>query len=180
MKRFILTGTPGCGKTSILQALEMKGYCVVNEAATDVIAFEQSLGNAEPWKFPNFIDEIITLQKQRQMQTLKASSEIQFFDRSPLCTYALAIYLGFEPSEELLQEIERIEKDEIYQKEVFFIENLGFCNPTEARKISFEESLVFEKIHEETYTKFGYSCIKVPPISLVERIEFILKLFKKI
>ena len=34
MKRYILTGTPGAGKTSIIQALALRGYCVVEEAAT--------------------------------------------------------------------------------------------------------------------------------------------------
>ena len=52
---------------------------------------------------------------------------------------------------------------QIYQKQVFFIENLGFCEPSAARKISFEDSLKFEKVHEETYRSFGYECIKVAP-----------------
>ena len=37
MKRFILTGAPGAGKTSILRALAAGGYAVVPEAATDVM-----------------------------------------------------------------------------------------------------------------------------------------------
>ena len=37
MKRFILTGAPGAGKTSILQALAAGGHAVVPEAATDVM-----------------------------------------------------------------------------------------------------------------------------------------------
>lgn len=168
-------GTPGCGKTSIIRALEIKGYFVVNEAATDVIAHEQMQGNAEPWKHPNFIDIIIKLQRQRQMQVAKVFSELQFFDRSPVCTYALAIYLGFEPTPSLLKEIERIKEDDVYQKQVFFIENLGFCNPTEARKINFEESLIFEKIHSEAYARFGYDCIKIPFASELERVDIILK-----
>ena len=35
MKRYILTGTPGSGKTSILQALKNQGYAVVEEAGAD-------------------------------------------------------------------------------------------------------------------------------------------------
>ena len=33
MKRYILTGTPGAGKTAILRALETEGFDVVEEAA---------------------------------------------------------------------------------------------------------------------------------------------------
>jgi predicted ATPase len=50
----------------------------------------------------------------------------------------------------LASELERVKKEAIYQHRVFFIRNLGFITPTEARRISFEETPRFEKIHEET------------------------------
>lgn len=169
-KRYILTGTPGSGKTSIINALEKKGYFVVEEAATDVIACEQKLGNREPWKNPDFIDKIIILQKQRQLQ---ASADVQFYDRSPICTYALAVYLRFETSFTLLQEIERVRG--LYESQVFFIENLGFCEPNTARTISFEEALKFEKVHLDAYRKFGFECIHIKPASVAARLEVILR-----
>ena len=48
MKRYILTGAPGAGKTAILRQLELDGYGVVEEAATDIIAIEQAQGVADP------------------------------------------------------------------------------------------------------------------------------------
>src|SRR5713101_6019025 len=177
MKRYILTGTPGSGKTSIIQELKRKGYAVVEEAATDVIALEQVNGDPEPWMQPDFIDKIVCLQKQRQIETSTYPCELQFYDRSPVCTYALSRYLGYPPSACLLEEMERIERENIYQRQVFFIENLGFCTPTEARKISFEESLMFEKIHVEVYHSFGYDLIKITPHSLSERVHSITDRF---
>ena len=171
MKRYILTGTPGSGKTSILHELKSKGYSVVEEAATDVIALEQADGSPEPWMQTDFIDKIVRLQKQRQIETLVLPYELQFYDRSPVCTYALSRYLGYPPSACLLEEMERIERLNIYQRQVFFIENLGFCEPTEARKISFAESLLFEEIHVETYISFGYDLIKIPSDSLAKRVQ---------
>ena len=162
MKRYILTGTPGCGKTSIIRSLEVAGYAVVEEAATDIIALRQAQGIAEPWTHPSFIDDITNLQKQRQMRIADVA-EVQFYDRSPLCTYALSVWLGFPISITLADEMERIAKAQIYQKQVFFIENLGFCEPSAARKISFEDSLKFEKVHEETYRSFGYECMRIAP-----------------
>jgi predicted ATPase len=179
IKRYILTGTPGCGKTSLIRALEVKGYFVIEEAATDMIAHEQTRGIEEPWRQEIFIDQIVCLQKQRQITSSRNSEEIQFYDRSPLCTYALGHYLGFKPSSILQDEIDRLEKEKIYQKKVFFIENLGFCKQTEARKISYEESLAFEKIHLEVYEKFGYDCIKIPPASLLERVSILLRCIGK-
>ncbi len=83
--------------------------------------------------------------------------------------------MRYPASPSLLEELERIEREEIYQRRVFFIEHLGFCQPTEARKITFAESLVFEKIHEETYTSLGYGLIKIAPDALSERVHRIIE-----
>jgi predicted ATPase len=175
MKRYVLTGTPGSGKTSIIHELRGKSYSVVEEAATDVIALEHMNGSPEPWRRADFIDKIVGLQKQRQIQASTLPDKIQFYDRSPICTYALSCWLGQSPSAHLLEEMDRIATEHIYQTQVFFIENLGFCEPTAARKISFEESLAFEKLHLETYGTFGYDCLKIAPDSLSERVGNIIR-----
>lgn len=175
MKRYILTGTPGSGKTSILHALKSQGYRVVEEAATDVIAHEQRRGNLEPHLRPDFIDAIVYLQKQRQLEAPMGPDELQWYDRSPVCTLALSRYLGYPPSASLREELERIERERIYQRQVFFIEHLGFCQPSEARRITFEESLVFEHIHEETYLSLGYDLIKIAPKALPQRVHRIMQ-----
>ena len=174
MKRYILTGTPGSGKTSILQALKHQGYAVVEEAATDIIARKRRQGNLEPWRQPGFIDHIVRLQKQRQIMAATEPAALQFYDRSPLCTYALSRWLGYPPPPSLLEELERMEREHIYQRQVFFIDHLGFIEPTEARRISFEEALRFEHIHEETYASFGYDCIHIAPSSPAQRVWSIL------
>jgi predicted ATPase len=45
MRRFIITGAPGAGKTAIIRQLELDGFSVVEEAATDVIAAAQAHGS---------------------------------------------------------------------------------------------------------------------------------------
>jgi predicted ATPase len=174
MHRYILTGTPGSGKTSILVALKNQGHAVVEEAATDIIALEQRRGNLEPWTQPDFIDKVVGLQRRRQITASTDTATLQFYDRSPLCTYALSQYLGYRPSLDLEAELERMEREHIYRKQVFFIDHLGFTTPTEARRISFAEALSFERIHEETYALFGYECIHIVPASIAERVESIL------
>ncbi|MBV9745212.1 MAG: AAA family ATPase, partial [Acidobacteriia bacterium] len=131
MRRFIITGTPGAGKTAIVRQLELEGFSVVEEAATDVIAAAQAQGIDELWRDPSFIDAIARLQRARQIRASHQPDAVQFHDRSVVCTAALAVYLGYPFSPFLASELERIQKEAIFQNRVFFIRNLGFITPTE-------------------------------------------------
>ncbi|MBT6120325.1 AAA family ATPase [bacterium] len=175
-KKIILTGTPSSGKTSIINCLKKKGYVVIQEAATFIIKKEQRLGNQEPWKNSDFINKIVSLQKRRERKANTLLSHVQFFDRSPICTYALATYLGFSPSTLLCDEINRILENNSYEKEVFFIQNLGFITPTNERRIDFKEALIFEQIHKDTYSKFGFNCTLIKPNSIEQRTTDILNI----
>lgn len=170
MKRYILTGTPGAGKTAILRQLEVEGYVVVEEAATDIIALEQARGVAEPWTHPSFIDAIVRLQRDRQVRCAASFGDVQFHDRSPICTYALARFLGFPIPDLHSREIERIGREAIYREKVFFVRNLGFVTPTSARRIGYEEALRFERVHEEAYRDFGFTLVALAPGPLGERV----------
>jgi predicted ATPase len=171
MKRYILTGTPGAGKTALLRLLELNGYAVVEEAATDVIALAHAHGRPEPWKTPSFIDDIVALQRQRQARTVNWLDEIVVFDRSPICTWALCEFLGRQPPTSLVEEVERIEREGVYDRRVFFIENLGYCTPTAARRISFDESVRFEEVHAQAYRRFRYDCVPIASADISSRFE---------
>jgi len=173
VKRFVLTGAAGGGKTAIIRQLELDGFSVVEEAATDVIALRQAQGIAEPWMHPWFVDSVADLQRRRQLRASCELDGIQFHDRCAICTAALAVYLGYPVSDGLSRELERIRTEAIFQKRVFFVRNLGFITPTEARRISFEETLRFERIHEETYRNFGFEIVFVEPGSLSDRVAAI-------
>ena len=173
MKRFIITGTAGAGKTALIRQLELDGFSVVEEAATDVIAVGQARGEAELWRYPSFIDAIARLQKARQVRSASQPGDVQFHDRSVVCTAALAVHLGYPFSTFLTEELERIRREGIFQSRVFFVRNLGFITPTEARRISFADAVRFEKTHEETYRNLGFELVSVEPGSLAERVSTI-------
>jgi predicted ATPase len=173
MRRFILTGAPGAGKTAIIRQLEIDGFGVVEEAATDVIALAHAQGIDEAWRDPSFIDSIVDLQRRRQIRASVQPDEVQFHDRSVVCTAALAAWLGHPVSDKLTRELDRIKTGEIYQKRIFFIRNPGFIVPTEARRISFEDALRFEQLHEETYRSFGYEIVPVEPADVTSRVAAI-------
>lgn len=170
MKRFILTGTPGSGKTAILRQLELDGFGVVEEAATDVIALLQAKDIAEPWTRPAFIDEVVALQAHRRV---RLSDELQFHDRSAFCTAALAEFLGYPPSETLTRELDRLKREGFYEKRVLFVQNLGFVTATAARRIDLEEARRFEALHERTYRLHGFEPIPIFPGSVLDRVAAI-------
>jgi predicted ATPase len=174
MQRYILTGAPGAGKTVLIRTLERAGHAVVEEAATDVIALLTGQGVAEHWNEPSFIEKIVALQIRRERRTDAWADDIVFFDRSPVCTWALCEYADRAPPAALVDEMRRIERERVYQRRVFFVRNLGFVTPTEARRISFAESLRFEAIHAEVYRRFGYELIDVPAAPVGERLEMVI------
>jgi len=173
MPSYILTGPPGAGKTAILRQLEVIGYAVVEEAATDVIALGIALGREEPWRDDDFIDKVLALQRQRQNSVAVARDTTVFFDRSPACTLALSRYLDFTTSPLLDREVSRVLAEGTYEPTVFFIRNQGFVQPTAARQISFEDSLAFERLHEQTYRDLGFQLVEVPAGPLADRVELI-------
>src|SRR5262249_34827419 len=133
----------------------------------------QDRGTAQPWTHPSFIDVIANLQRDRRIRASYQPVEVQFHDRCVVCTAALAVHLGYSFSPFLASELGRIKNESVYQPRVFFIRSLGFIMPTEARRITLEDAVRFEKIHEETYRELGFELISVEPSSLMERVSLI-------
>jgi predicted ATPase len=161
MRRYIFTGAPGSGKTTLLRALSARGYPVVPEAATDVIDVQQANGVPEPWTDVQFITDILRVQIARQVHETWAP--VVLFDRSPVCTLALAHYLGHPIPPDLTDAVKRLVADRIYEQDVFLIRPLGFIEPTAARRITYEDALAFEAVHESTYEGLGFNLIEVSP-----------------
>jgi predicted ATPase len=142
---------------------------VVDEAATDVIARQQALGRDEPWLGAGFVDVITGVHRQRQEQPAPPGSAVQVYDRSPICTRALAGHLGRSVTAVLAAEVDRVVRDRIYQPHVFFVHLLGFVTPTAARRITLAQSRRFEELHEQAHRAHGYELVDVPAGTVEER-----------
>jgi predicted ATPase len=177
LRRYILTGTPGAGKTAILLELEARGYAVVPEAATDVIARRQARG--EPWHGPAFLDAVVDTQRRRQEAPVAVGITLQVYDRSPICTLGLARYVGQPVSLVLAAEVDRVLRAGVYERRVFFVRPIGFVTATAARRITYEQSLEFERVHEEAYRASGFELVDVPPAAVPERATMIDRLIRR-
>jgi predicted ATPase len=49
----------------------------------------------------------------------------------------------------------------------------GFVQTTAARRVSLEDSLVFEQLHEQTYRNLGFHLVEVPAGPLTERVPLV-------
>jgi predicted ATPase len=169
MRRYVLTGAPGSGKTTLLRALAGRGWPVVEEAATDVIAGDQARGVDEPWRSPGFVARIAALQRARELAAI--DGDVVFFDRSPVCTLALSRYLAHPVPASLVDQVKA--SAAAYAREVFLVRPLGFVEPTAARRISYRDSLAFERVHEEVYRELGFTLVDVPAGPVADRADLV-------
>ena len=170
-RRYVLTGAPGCGKTTTLDALRRRGYAVETEAATDIIAAHQALGVVAPWERPDFVDRVVDLQRERRL--IGSTAEVQFLDRSPLCSLALARYLRLPVSQATLEEVAAVIDGALAESDVFLLRPLGFIERTAARQISYQDSLEFEAVHAAVYREYGFTLVDVAPVAVGSRVHAI-------
>ena len=176
MSQFILTGAPGAGKTSVLRCLARLGHAVVEEAATDVNAWALARGVTQPHLEVDFLEQILSLQEVRRRAVTEVGAGPVFHDRSPICTLALAEYLDSPAPPTLASAVEALRRENYYERRVFFLRNLGFIINTDVRRISFEDTLRFERVHEATYRRCGYDLVFIEPAEVEARARTILSL----
>ncbi len=167
IKKYILTGGPGSGKTSILNALRTKGEYIINEAATDYIKQRQAQGVIEPWKESDFQKKILKLQLERE-KNIPSTIERVFIDRG------LADGLVYvEPDSKLSNQIIKESKKNIYDR-IFFIDPLYKVEKNEIRREDKEGALGLGAKLKKAYYQLGYELISVAPDTIAQRVRVIL------
>jgi predicted ATPase len=162
--RYVITGGPGVGKTSIIHHLKEMGYHVVGEAATDVIRHSLAQGITRPWDKEyksDFNDEILDLQQHRQNEI--PDTGLVFFDRSMIdsFTYALIPMGGTESLETMVSKVQSVIDKQFYNQIVFFIDNLNGCETTEIRHENLDQLQLIERHLEQNYRALGYNVIHI-------------------
>lgn len=174
MKHIILTGMPGAGKTTLIDALSAAGFLTVPEAATDIITEAQAHGVRAPWLSSDFLEAVLSLQIKRRQAMAGAQGAVCFYDRSPICTYALAAFLDKAPSAGLMEAISKMRVERQYGDTVLFVEPLGQIENTAVRQLSYESALSFGAMHREAYAQFGYQCLSIAKGSINQRLQKVL------
>lgn len=172
---FILSGGPGVGKTTTLNALQKDGWRCIREAARSIIRIQQSRnGKALPWKNKERYKSLMLHHSIRDYEKASESKQrITFFDRGIPDTLAYARLEGLAISEDLRFSSRRYR----YNTMVFIFPPWRdiYCTDKE-RKQSFEEVIITHETMVQTYKECGYDPVIVPKTTIPKRRDFILDL----
>lgn len=174
--RFVVTGGPGAGKTTILTALSERGYSHKSESAREIIKERIASGMSPRPEPVSFAHEILRADIDKYL-SIGTNNQLTFFDRGILD----ALYMLNAVNAISSEEVARYIRDYPYNNVVFLLPPWKqiYVNDSE-RDQTFEEAIeVFEGM-KKWYLKWGYETLEVPKSNTTERISFILETTKGI
>jgi predicted ATPase len=166
----IITGGPGGGKSTLLAALEEKGYQHVGESARIIIKERLDSGLSPRPEPAEFAKLLFHMDYENYINNLN-HSEILFFDRSFLDSAGMV----YETDIAYYRRIRELIISHKYCNKVFITppwEEI-YTNDTE-RDQTFEQSeIIYNNIYN-WYMLNGYEPVVIPKDTVEKRVEFIL------
>lgn len=178
-RKVVVTGAPGTGKTSVINAIENNGYHCFHEIIRSMTAKAKNRDTTKP-QISNplaFVDDPykfnqVLLQgrlKHFQMSE-KLEAALSFFDRGMPDVLAYMDFFGQEYGQTFVDICHKNKYNTIFilppWEEIYVTDH--------ERLETFEEA---EDLHHHlmtTYQRFGYKPITVPKGKVEERVDFIL------
>ena len=174
-KKFVITGGPGYGKTSVVEELANRGFHIVPECARKVI-IEESLDGSDdlPWKDVDaFQRKVFELQVKEEKEIPKEKTT--FLDRGIIDGLVYWELNNLEVPEELIEMAKEFRYDCI-----FLLDILPIYETDSERR---EDEDTARKLHglvRKYYEMFGYNVVSVPAMSVDKRVDFIINHIAKL
>lgn len=173
MNRIIITGGPGFGKSTIIHALEQRGYPVFHEVSRAVIQSQKEKdGDIVPWKDHHAFNEVVFKGRLESYHAAGHPQRLYFYDRG------LPDSLAYLEADE--KEVPPHFMDEIklcpYFHRVFFTPPWREIYQLDGQR--WEDYSYALHIHDTLlryYRQLGYEIVDVPLTPVDQRVEFILR-----
>ena len=169
---FIITGGPGSGKSTVIDALAKRGISTMSEAGRAIIQDQVAIGGeALPWADRQAFAELMLNWEMRSYRMAVALKGPVIFDRGVPDVLGYLRLIGLS----IPSRVERAAQMFRYNRRVFIAPPWREIFQIDAeRKQSFEEAQATYEAMIETYSGLGYELIQLPLDSIQERVNFLL------
>lgn len=166
----IIDGAPSSGKTSIVQALHQHGFRIIPEAARAVIEGGMARGKTlEEVRGRQEAFQISVIDTQMQREAMLDPQELLVIDGAlPQNVAYIELNQIFN-----MPNVLQISKKRRY-KNIFIFDRLPLKR--DHVRVEDEEMAVFlDKKIEEAYRSLNYKPIRIPPVSIKDRLDLVLR-----
>jgi len=169
---FVLTGGPGSGKTTLIEALRAKGFATTAEAGRAIIRDQAAIGGPGlPWNDPALFAELMLAWELRSYRQAGEERGLVFFDRGVPDVLGYMKLTGLPAA----AHVESASRRFRYNRKVFFLPPWpGIFRQDGERKQTFEEAERTYAAMIETYGGLGYEPAVVPVGTVEARLRFVL------
>jgi predicted ATPase len=169
---FIVTGGPGSGKSSLIEALHQRGYERSIEAGRGIIQDQVAIeGRALPWHDRLLFAELMLSWDMRSYHLAQNSTAPIFFDRGLPDTLGYLRLLRL-PAPAHMRKAADVFR---YNRKVFIAPPWEeIFEQDRERKQDFEEAVRTYDSLVKTYQSLNYELIELPRSTLEERRDFVL------
>jgi predicted ATPase len=170
---FVLTGGPGSGKSTVLEAIERRGYARSTEAGRGVIQDQMAIsGRALPWDDRGLFAELMLSWDMRSYRIAEQSPGPVFFDRGVVDTIGYLELSGLPVPPHMENAAETLR----YHPRAFIAPPWKeIYEQDRERKQNFEEAVRTYDAVAAAYARHGYELIEIPRDSAEKRAAFILE-----
>lgn len=177
VRRVVLTGGPGTGKTTLLRELNQLGYATVPEAARVVIQSRKQKGLAPRPEPVEFAMEILRSDMKQYESATPNKSDLVFFDRGVLDALGMLDEIDQLPGAERERYLARYP----YYRKAFILPPWREIYETDAeRDQSYADAVRVHVRLLHWYSQCGYQLVELAAAPVIERCEFVLRQLKEI
>lgn len=175
---FILTGGPGSGKTSVLNALSHRGFVTVPEVARAIIQRQEAIGgDLTHYGDREGYRDLMLKHSIDDYKKAQTATGAVFFDRGLPDLYSYSKAFCSEISESVIGAINQYR----YNQTVFLFPPWQDIYQNDAeRKQNFQEAVLTYERLKEVYPVCGYRVEEVPKLSINDRVDFIVSRLKSL